>query len=71
MENEKIGIIIENCEECVSSMKASVFDIEGGIIGSGKECTFCVQDKLEQVKEIHAKISYEFNITRKRNIAIK
>lgn len=59
MEKEKIGIIIENYAECESKTKTCVFNIEGGFIGSSSECTFCVQDKLGQIRQTHAKISYE------------
>ncbi|WP_348518133.1 FHA domain-containing protein [Campylobacter sp. CCS1377] len=59
MEEIKLGIIIENYEDCKSQRKAEVFDTKGGIIGSGSDCAFCVQDKLGQIKSAHAKISYE------------
>lgn len=59
MEKEEIGIIIENYEDCKSKMRTWIFDTEGGFIGSSSECAFCVQDKLGQIKQMHAKISYE------------
>lgn len=59
MENEELGIIIENHSECISDMKAFAFTTRGGAIGSGDECAFCVQDKSGQVRKVHATISYE------------
>lgn len=59
MENEELGIIIENHSECVSDVKAFSFTTRGGAIGSSDECVFCVQDKLGQVRKIHAIISHE------------
>ncbi|WP_170999699.1 FHA domain-containing protein [Campylobacter aviculae] len=73
MEKIQIGVIIENYEECESKIRSCIFDIEGGFIGSGDECKFCIQDKLKQIKKIHAKISYEedsFTITPIENAEI-
>lgn len=73
IEKEEIGLIIENHEECISNFQQTIFNTEGGTIGSGNECNFCVQDKLGQIKPIHAKISYEedsFTITPYENAEI-
>ena len=59
IEKEEIGIAIENYDECISGSKTFVFNTKGGTIGSGDDCTFRIQDKLEQIKNTHAIVSYE------------
>ncbi|HDZ4931208.1 TPA: FHA domain-containing protein [Campylobacter jejuni] len=66
IEKEEIGIAIENYDKCISGSKTFVFNTKGGTIGSGDDCTFRIQDKLEQIKNTHAIVSYEegsFTIT--------
>ncbi|HDZ5086073.1 TPA: FHA domain-containing protein [Campylobacter jejuni] len=59
IEKEEIGITIENYDECINGSKTFVFKTKGGSIGSGEDCTFRIQDKLEQIKNTHAIVSYE------------
>ncbi|RDU61953.1 FHA domain-containing protein [Helicobacter sp. MIT 14-3879] len=59
IEKEEIGIAIENYDECVNGAKLFIFQTKGGTIGSGDDCTFRIQDKLEQIKNTHAIVSYE------------
>ncbi|TKX33499.1 FHA domain-containing protein [Campylobacter taeniopygiae] len=59
IDKEELGITIENYDECINGTKTFIFQSKGGTIGSGDDCAFRVQDKLEQVKNTHAIISYE------------
>lgn len=66
MESEKIGVIVENLDECQSDKKAFVFNESGGYIGSHYECDFCIQDREGEIRDRHVKISFEegcFTIT--------
>lgn len=56
---EKIGVIIENLEEILTRDKAYIFDKEGGFIGSDSQCSFCVQDRRNQIQNKHLKIGFE------------
>lgn len=59
IDDEQIGVIIENIDDIATADKAYIFDKDGGFIGSDAQCSFCVKDKVNKIQDRHIKIGFE------------